>query len=188
MRTLIVTEFISLDGVIDSPGGEEGYAHAGWTFTTVEQDPTMYDFKLREQLDADLLLLGRTTYEGFAAAWPERDGEFADKINTMPKYVVSRTLGEASWAGTTVIGSVDEVAALREQDGGPILVAGSAQLVHGLYEAGLVDRWHLMVFPVVLGSGRRLWPSSARDLQRVRQVERVEYANGVQLQVLETVR
>ena len=102
MRTVIVTEFISLDGVIEAPGGEEGYQHTGWTFD-IEQDPTMYDFKLEEAREVEALLLGRRTYEGFAGAWPERDGEFADKFNSMPKYVVSSTLESPEWRNTTVL-------------------------------------------------------------------------------------
>jgi dihydrofolate reductase len=185
MRPLIVTEFISLDGVVEAPGGEEGYQHTGWTFD-IEQDPAMYDFKLQEAREAEALLLGRRTYEGFAGAWPERDGEFADKFNTMPKYVVSSTLTDPSWTNTTVIG-FDDVAALRAGEGGPVQVAGSAQLVQALHRAGLVDQWNLMVFPVILGSGKRLFPTDAADKQKLRLVETVTYANGVQLQVLRPV-
>ena len=185
MRPLIVTEFISLDGVVEAPGGEEGYQHTGWTFD-IEQDPAMYDFKLQEAREAEALLLGRRTYEGFAGAWPERDGEFADKFNTMPKYVVSSTLTDPSWTNTTVIG-FDDVAALRAGEGGPVQVSGSAQLVQALHRAGLVDQWNLMVFPVILGSGKRLFPTDAADKQKLRLVETVTYANGVQLQVLRPV-
>lgn len=184
MRDIFVTEFISLDGVIEAPGGEEGYRHTGWTFD-IEQDPTMYDFKLEETRRTEALLLGRRTYEGFAAAWPERDGEFADRFNAMPKYVVSSTLTDPSWANTTVIG-LDDVAALKQGDGGAIQVAGSASLVQALHVAGLVDAWHLMVFPVVLGSGQRLFPSDAEDKQKLTLTEHQAYANGVQLQVFRT--
>jgi dihydrofolate reductase len=183
MRKVIVTEFISLDGVIDSPGGESGYRHTGWTFD-IEEDPTMYDYKLEETLESEAALLGRTTYEGFAAAWPERDGEFADKFNSMPKYVVSTTLTDPEWNNTTVLPDLDAVAKLREGDGGPIVVAGSATLVQGLYKAGLVDEWHLMVFPVILGSGKRLFPEDATDKSKLALVESRTYANGVQLQIL----
>src|SRR5262245_40416918 len=120
MRTLTVTEFISLDGVIDSPGGESGYRHTGWTFD-IDEDPTMYEFKGREPYDAEAQLLGRHTYEGFAAAWPEREGEFADRFNTMPKYVVSTTLENPTWTNTTVLRSLDDVRALKETDGGSLL-------------------------------------------------------------------
>jgi len=181
MRTVIVTEFISLDGVVEAPGGEEGYPHTGWTFD-IESDPTMYDFKGEELREVEALLLGRRTYEGFAGAWPERDGEFADKFNSMPKYVVSSTLKDPSWNNTTVIG-FDDVAALRAGEGGPIQVAGSAQLAQALHKAGLVDQWNLMVFPVILGSGKRLFPTDAEDKQKLRLVDTTTYTNGVQLQV-----
>ena len=162
MREIIVTEFISLDGVVEAPGGEEGFKHTGWTFD-IESDPTMYDYKFEETREAGAQLLGRRTYEGFAAAWPGREGDFADLFNSMPKYVVSTTLSDPAWNNSHVLGSLDDVARLREEDGGPLLVAGSATLVHGLYDAGLVDEWRLMVFPVVLGSGQRLFPDSADD-------------------------
>ena len=187
MRTLIVTEFISLDGVVEAPGGEEGYRHTNWTFD-IEQDPTMYAFKLEEQLDADVLLLGRRTFEGFRAAWPERDGELADKINGMDKVVVSTTLGEPGWDHTTVVRDLDPVRELREGDGRPILVAGSHTLARSLQAAGLVDEWNLMVFPVVLGSGDRLFPTDAEDKQKLALVENRTFTNGVQLQRFRTVR
>jgi dihydrofolate reductase len=187
MRTLIVTEFISVDGVIDSPGGESGYRHTGWTFD-IDEDPTMYEFKGRETYDAEAQLLGRRTYEGFAAAWPEREGEFADRFNTMPKYVVSTTLDDPSWNNTTVLRSLDDVRELKETDGGSLLVAGSATLVQGLHRAGLVDQWNLMVFPVILGSGLRLFPSDAEEKAKLDLVESTTYTNGVQLQVFRARR
>jgi dihydrofolate reductase len=182
MRHIIVTEFISLDGVVEAPGGEEGYKHTGWTFD-IDEDPTMYEFKGEELRDVEALLLGRRTYEGFAAAWPGREGEFADRFNSMPKYVVSSTLKDPSWNNTTVVG-FDDIAGLREGEGGPIQVAGSAQLAQGLHHAGLVDQWNLMVFPVILGSGKRLFPTDAEDKQKLQLVDSRTYANGVQLQVL----
>jgi dihydrofolate reductase len=181
MSTITVTEFISLDGVVEAPGGEEGYRHTGWTFD-IDQDPTMYEFKLEETRAADALLLGRRTYEGFAAAWPERDGEFAEKFNSMPKYVVSSTLADPAWHNTTVV-SFDEVAGLKERLDGELQVAGSASLVKGLHRAGLVDQWNLMVFPVILGSGLRLFPEDAEDKQKLHLTETRTYANGVQLQI-----
>jgi len=187
MRSIIVTEFISLDGVIEAPGGEEGYRHTGWTFD-IESDPTMYEFKAEELHEVEALLLGRTTYEGFAAAWPEREGEFAEKFNSMPKYVVSSTLTDPTWNNTHVVGGVDDVAKLVDGAGGPLLVAGSGTLVHGLYDAGLVDEWRLMVFPVVLGSGRRLFPSDALDKTKLQLVDTTTYANGVQLQIFRPAR
>ena len=182
MQGIIVSEFISLDGVIEAPGGEAGYRHTGWTFD-IDQDPTMYDFKLTEAQAAEALLLGRRTYEGFAAAWPEREGDFADTFNTMSKYVVSSTLTDPTWNNAHVVSGVDDVAKLVDGAGGPLLVAGSGTLVHGLYDAGLVDEWRLMVFPVILGSGRRLFPSDALDKTKLRLADATTYANGVQLQI-----
>jgi dihydrofolate reductase len=187
MRTLFVTEFISLDGVVEAPGGEEGYRHTGWTFD-IDEDPTMYEFKGEELFGSESLLLGRTTYEGFSAAWPTREGDFADKFNTMPKVVVSTTLEDPSWQNTTVVRDLDGVRALKEGEGGPIQLAGSATLAQSLHKAGLVDRWHLMVFPVILGSGKRLFPVDAEDKQKLTLSESRSYANGVQLQVFQSVR
>ena len=182
MREIIVTEFISLDGVVEAPGGEEGYRHTGWTFD-IETDQTMYDYKFEETLAAEALVLGRRTYEGFAAAWPPREGAFADAFNTMPKYVVSTTLRDPAWNNTHVLGSVDELAQLRQQDGGQLLVQGSASLVQALYGAGLVDEWRLMTWPVILGSGQRLFPDSADEKTKLRLVDSTTYRNGVQLNV-----
>ncbi len=187
MRALIVSEFISVDGVVEAPGGEPGYRHSGWTFD-LEEDQTMYDYKFTETQEADALVLGRRTYEGFAAAWPGRDGDFADTFNAMPKHVVSRTLTAPSWNNSHVVDGVEGVARLREGDGGPLLVAGSATLVAGLYDAGLVDEWRLMVFPVILGSGQRLFPSAAESKSKLDLVDTTTCSNGVQLQVLRTRR
>jgi dihydrofolate reductase len=187
MRTLYVTEFISLDGVIEAPGGEEDYQHTGWTFD-IDSDPTMYEFKGEETFGTETLLLGRRTYEGFAAAWPERDGEFADKFNTMEKVVVSTTLEDPAWTNTTVVRDLDAVRVLKEGDGGPIGVHGSATLAQSLHKAGLVDQWNLMVFPVILGSGKRLFPTDADDKQKVTLRESRTYTNGVQLNIFEPVR
>jgi dihydrofolate reductase len=159
MRRVVVTEFMTLDGVIEDPGGAEDFAHGGWSFKF--PDPEGAKYKLDEVMEFDALLLGRVTYEGFAAAWPDRADEagFADKMNSMAKYVVSSTLTEAGWNNSTVIsGNVaEEVAKLKQQDGGDILVAGSQTLVQALREHDLVDEYRLMVFPLVLGSGRRLF-------------------------------
>jgi dihydrofolate reductase len=159
MRRIVVTEFISLDGVIEDPGGSEGTDFGGWTFKF--DDPEGMKYKLDEVMDHDAMLLGRVTYEGFAAAWPgmKDDVGFADKMNGMPKYVVSRTLEKADWNNSTILSGdlATEVAALREQDGGDILVAGSASVVRALASAGLVDEYRLMVFPIVLGKGKRLF-------------------------------
>jgi dihydrofolate reductase len=153
---IVVTEFISLDGVIEAPGGGEGFKHDGWSFE-FERGDEGNKFKFDEVIEAEAQLLGRRTYEGFAAAWPSREGEFADLFNTMPKYVVSTTLERADWNNTTILRSLDDVAKTKDELGGVMLVAGSAQLVQGLLERDLVDELRLMVFPVVLGTGKRLW-------------------------------
>ena len=157
MRTIYVTEFISLDGVIEAPGGEESYKHTGWTFD-IEPDETMYEFKGEETFGTETLLLGRRTYEGFAGAWPEREGEFADKFNAMPKFVVSTTLKDPSWSNTTVLDSGDataQVRRLKDEFDGELQTPGSHRLVQELIEADLVDQINLMVFPLILGTGKR---------------------------------
>ena len=159
MRRIVVTEFISLDGVIEDPGGAEGFRHGGWSFKF--NDPDGMKYKLDETMDHEAMLLGRVTYEGFAQAWPGRtdDVGFADKMNSMPKYVVSKTLTQADWNNSTILSGdlAQEVTALKEQDGGDILVAGSASLVRGLTDLGLVDEYRLMTFPIALGEGKRLF-------------------------------
>lgn len=160
MGKLVVSEFISLDGVIEDPGGSEGSANGGWTFRFPAPDGQQ--FKFDELMASDVQLLGRVTYTGFAAAWPEMEeaaGEFGARMNQMPKVVVSTTLTEASWQNTTIV-SADvpaEVARLKERYAKDILVAGSATLVRTLREHGLVDEYRLMVHPVVLGTGKRLF-------------------------------
>jgi len=158
MGRIVVTEFISLDGVIEDPGGSEDYRYGGWSFE-INRGDEGDKFKLDEARDSAALLLGRRTYEGFASAWPSRDGEFADKFNNMPKYVVSSTLKDPEWTNTTVLGDglASEVGRLKQEIDGDIVVHGSAQLVQGLVEQGLVDELRLMVFPVVLGAGKRLF-------------------------------
>jgi dihydrofolate reductase len=158
MGRIVVTEFVSLDGVMQAPGGGEDFKHAGWTFA-IDRGQEGDKFKLDEALDAQALLLGRVTYEGFAAAWPSMQGEFADKFNGMPKHVVSSTLRDPQWSNSTVLeGDVAEsVAKLRADASGDVVVHGSAMLVRALIEHGLVDELRLMVFPVLLGSGKRLF-------------------------------
>jgi dihydrofolate reductase len=165
VRKLIVTEFVSLDGVMEAPGGEPGYPHSGWVAPFFDDELGAY--KLAEQLAADVLLLGRVTYESFYGAWPQRDGAMAEKINTMRKYVASSTLGSSDWHDTTVIAAdvAAAVAALKAQDGGPILVAGSRTLAQSLLAGGLVDELNLQVFPLLLGSGARLFPDSPDKLE-----------------------
>jgi dihydrofolate reductase len=163
MGRIIVTEFVSMDGVMEAPGGEEGYAHTGWTFEF--PDEGQYEYKDQELGEAEVQLLGRRTYEGFAAAWPEREADpdpaqFAKRMNEMPKYVVSTTLEEATWQNTTILRSIDEAVRLKDEVGGNILVAGSQTLVHSLLERDLVDELRLMIFPVILGSGKRVFPES----------------------------
>jgi dihydrofolate reductase len=155
---IIVTEFVSLDGVMEDPGGSEDFKYGGWSFEMSRGDEGD-KFKLDETVDSVALLLGRRTYEGFAEAWPSRDGEFADKFNSMPKYVVSSTLKDPEWTNTTVLdGDIKEaVTKLKEDVDGDIVVHGSAQLAQTLLELDLVDRLHLMVFPVALGAGKRLF-------------------------------
>jgi dihydrofolate reductase len=160
MRKLVVSEFVTLDGVMEDPGGAEELDRGGWAFQ-FERGEEGDRFKLDELLDADILLLGRRTYEGFAAAWPERTDEvgFAERMNTMRKVVVSKTLEDASWSNTAVVTGdlAEEIGKLKQEDGGDILVAGSRQLAQELIELDLVDELRLMVFPVVLGAGKRLF-------------------------------
>ncbi|HEX8053106.1 MAG TPA: dihydrofolate reductase family protein [Thermoleophilaceae bacterium] len=181
MRRLIVSEFVTLDGVMEAPGGEPSHPHSGWVFDFMSKEQEEY--KLQETLEAEALLLGRVTYEGFSAAWPERGGEFADKMNSMPKYVASTTLSEPlEWSNSTVLGAdvPEAVAKLKQGDGGPILVAGSRTLVHTLLEHGLVDELRLMVFPVVLGSGIRVFPES-RDKLVMKLTDARTFDSGVQI-------
>ena len=165
MRKVIVSQFVTVDGVIEDPGGAEGHDRGGWAFE-FDRGPEGDKFKLDEVMESDALLLGRVTYEGFAAAWPSRQGDFADKFNTMPKYVVSTTLEDPEWSNSTVIaGDVAEaVGELKRQPGGDILVNGSAQLVQTLAEHDLVDEYRLMVFPVFLGAGKPLFGETSNAL------------------------
>ena len=162
MGRIFVTEFVSLDGVLEDPGGSENYAHSGWTFEF--PDAGQYEYKLEELQDSEALLLGRVTYEGFAAAWPERTDEqgFADKFNAMPKYVVTSTLQETTWNNSHIVGGDATAAAarLRDEVDGNIAVHGSAMLVHELLTNGLVDELRLMIYPVILGSGKRVFPET----------------------------
>jgi len=181
MGRIVVTEFVSLDGVMEDPGGAEDFKYGGWTFE-IERGEEGDKFKLNEAMDADALLLGRKTYEGFAEAWPSREGEFADKFNNMPKYVVSSTLKDPDWNNSTVLDGdlAEEVSKLREQVDGDIVVHGSAQLVQALVEDGLVDELRLMVFPVVLGAGKRLFGETS-DKRRLRLSDSKTVGDGVQI-------
>ena len=178
MRRIAVTEFISLDGVIEAPGGEPDFKHSGWVIKLHDDESLAYKGEELEAFDAQLL--GRKTYEGFAAAWPQRGGDFADKMNRMPKYVVSTTLDEdLEWENSTLIRDnvVDEIRKLKEGEGGDILVAGSRTLVQTLKENDLVDEYRLMVFPVVLGSGMRLFGDS-EDLTKLKLTDAKPLASG----------
>jgi dihydrofolate reductase len=187
VRPIIVTEFISLDGVVDSPGGGD-HPHAGWTFKDVDFVAEAYEIKGRETLEATALLLGRQSYDEFAPVWPSME-EFAN-YNAMPKYVVSTTLDgdTAPWGDGTVqvLRSLDDVAALKETEGGEIHVHGSARLAQGLAQAGLVDRYHLLVYPLLLGGGKRLFAEGEKTGLRL--VEHAAYANGITLQRYDVVR
>jgi dihydrofolate reductase len=184
MGKLVVTEFISIDGVFEDPGGAENYEHGGWTFE-YDRGEEGNRFKLDELMEAEAQLLGRRTYEGFAEAWPSREGPFADKLNQDPKYVVSTTLEDPQWQNTTVIeGDVAaEIAKIRDRTDGDILVAGSGMLVSALLAADLVDELRLMVFPTVLGRGRRLFPEGIDRLKFRLTDSRTVGPDGVVVQV-----
>lgn len=192
MRTLIASAFVSLDGVADSPGGGAGEDHrsAGWTFKDIEPVPEAYELPGRAMQEASALLLGRLSYQAFAPVWPGIE-DFAP-MRERPKYVVSTTLTDDdlvdNWGPTTILRSLDEVAALKETDGGPIYTAGSARLTRDLGDAGLIDRYNLLVFPVLLGAGKRLFSESDKEKQRLRLVEHEAYANGIQKNVFDVVR
>jgi dihydrofolate reductase len=183
MGKIVVTEFVSLDGVMQAPGGGEEYKHAGWTFE-IERGDEGEAFKLEETMAAEALLLGRLTYEGFAGAWPSMKNAFADKLNGMPKYVVSSTIEDPTWTNTTVLAGdvVDEVTALRDSLDGEIVVHGSAQLVQSLIEHELVDELRLMVFPVVLGCGKRLFGETS-DKHRLTLTDSKIVGDGVAILV-----
>jgi dihydrofolate reductase len=178
LATIAVTEFISLDGVVEDPGGSEDYKYGGWTFE-IERGDGM-TFKLEETMASDALLLGRVTYEGFADAWPSREGEFADKFNNMPKYVVSSTLKKADWNNSTVLDGdvVETVTKLKADSDGEIVVHGSVQLAQTLLEHDLVDELRLMLFPVVLGQGKRLFGGTS-DKKTLQLAESRTVGDGV---------
>jgi dihydrofolate reductase len=184
MGKLVVTEFVSLDGVFEDPGGAEGYEHGGWTFE-YDRGEDGNTFKLDELLEAEVQLLGRVTYQGFADAWPSREGPFADKLNSDPKYVVSTTLTDPPWQNTTVISVdvTDTIAKLKDETGGAILVAGSGTLVRTLLEADLVDELRLMVFPTILGRGKRLFPDGIDRLKLALVESKTVGPDGVQVQI-----
>ena len=185
MGRIVVTEFISLDGVIEDPGGAEDYKYGGWSFEISRGDEGD-QFKVDETTNSAALLLGRKTYEGFADAWPSREGAFADKFNSMPKYVVSSTLKDPEWTNSTVLSGdlATEVSELKEEVDGDIVVHGSAQLAQALVEKGLVDELRLMVFPVVLGIGKRLFGETS-DKKPLRLSDSRTVGDGVAILIYE---
>ena len=178
MSSIIVSEFVTLDGVMEAPGGEPGHPHTGWVFDFFGDE--QIQFKLDETIEAESLLIGRVTYESFAGAWPQRSGGFADKMNAKPKHVVSTTLRDPEWNNTTVISQevVENIRRLKQREGGPIVVAGSRMLVHTLMEHDLVDEYRIMIFPVVLGSGKRLFPETQAKTT-LRLVDSRTFSSGV---------
>lgn len=179
MRKIVVTEFLSLDGVFEAPGSDgSGYKYAGWTFAY--EDPEAMKLKFEELMAADAQLLGRITYEGFAKVWPERSGdEFSDKFNSMPKYVVSKTLKSADWNNSHVISDnvVGEIQKLKDQEGKDILVSGSGALVRFLMENKLVDQFNFLVYPVVLGEGKRLFEKAQKTELKI--IESQAFSSGI---------
>ena len=185
MRTLFTTHFISLDGVAEAPGGEPGYKHSGWT-CDVAADPATYAVKGAEQEEASAFVMGRASYDAFSPVWPTMD--YFARFNEMPKYVVSSTLRDPAWNNTSVLASLDDVAALKQTEGGPIIVQGSLALTQSLLAAGLVDEMRFSVFPVILGSGRRVFPDDAQDKVKLELVDSTTFSNGVQYQVFRPQR
>ena len=183
MRKIVVSEFVSLDVVVEDPGGAEKFKHGGWSFKF--RDDQVPKYKLDELSTSDALLLGRVTYEGFAKAWPSRKDDlgFADKMNNMPKYVVSTTLKKLDWNNSQLIKSnvVEEVKRLKQQPGKDILVYGSGKLVNTLLQHNLVDELRLMVHPVVLGSGKRLFDDNAESLKVLKLAESKTFPSGIVL-------
>jgi dihydrofolate reductase len=184
MGKLVVTEFVSIDGIFEDPGGSENYEHGGWAFEYNRGDDGD-KFKLDELMEADAHLLGRVTYQGFADAWPSREGEFADRLNNDPKYVVSTTLEHPTWHNTTVIAEKvpEEIGNVKAATEGTVLVAGSGTLVATLLANDLVDELRLMVFPTILGRGKHLFPDGI-DRRKFQLVEtRTVGPDGVQIQI-----
>jgi dihydrofolate reductase len=185
MGRIVVTEYISVDGVVEAPSGTEDFERVGWTdpFT---RGPEGDKFKLDETMASDALLLGRVTYDSFAPVWPHVEGEFADKFNTMPKYVVSSTLESPEWNNTTVLRGdvVEEVTKLKQQYEGDIVVHGSPQLAQTLIEHDLVDALHLQVYPVIVGAGKRLFAETS-GTKRLRPTEARTVGGGIHILIYE---
>lgn len=185
MGKIVITEYVSVDGVVEAPSGTENFERVGWT-DAFSRGPEGDKFKLDEAMAADALLLGRVTYDGFAPVWPLYQGEVADKLNTMPKYVVSSTLDGPGWNNTTVLRGdvVDEVTALKQQYDGDILVYGSPQLAQTLIEHDLVDTLNLQVYPVIVGAGKRLFANTS-NTKRLRLVEARTVGGGIHILIYE---
>jgi dihydrofolate reductase len=180
MSELIVSQFVSLNGVIEANGAKENHPHGGWQFKSAYgEDHQRY--KEDEVEEGGSLLLGRKTYDIFAAAWPQQQGQVADKLNSMPKYVVSSTLSDPSWENTTVVGLAD-LTGLKEGSDGPILVYGSAQLVHALVATDMVDEYRAMIYPVLIADGLRMFPS-VEEMKHLRLTESTAFDSGVLLAV-----
>ncbi|NGP18021.1 dihydrofolate reductase family protein [Devosia aurantiaca] len=191
MAILISTAFVSLDGVMEAPGGEAGYRNSGWTFNGIDFVPEAYEMKGEEQAEATAMLLGRVSYQAFSPVWPGMTDEFP-LYNVMPKYVVSSTLEDSdlveNWGPTKILRSLDDVAALKSEHEGTISMHGSATLARNLSDAGLIDRYHLLVFPTLLGAGKRLFSETDKDKQMLRLVDSKSYSNGIQKLVYDVVR
>ena len=188
MRKVVVTEFVTLDGVMEDPGGAEGFKYGGWTFQFGSADQQQY--KVEELFKADALLLGRRTYQGFAAAWPTMPGTgaYGERMNSLPKYVVSTTLSDMTWNAMLLQGDLAEaLSRLKQEDGQDILVFGSGQLVQELNARGLIDEYRLMIFPVVLGSGKRLFPDGS-EKKTLQLVESKTFPSGVVLLTYQPVK
>jgi dihydrofolate reductase len=188
MRRIVVSQFVSLDGVIEDPVGIETLGRGAWS-DSAGSGPEGGKFKVDEIMDSEAMLLGRRTYDGYVAAWPARGGEYADKINSMPKYVMSSTLQDPEWSNTTVLrgDAASEVRTLKDQPGGDILVHGSAELTYTLLEHDLVDEWRLMIYPIVVGAGKRCFgdPGEAVDLKLV---DSRTVGDGVAILIYQPVR
>jgi dihydrofolate reductase len=188
MGKIVVTEFVSLDGVMEDPGGAEGFKHGGWSFK-ISRGTEGDKFKLDETFASDALLLGRKTYEGFAQAWPSQENEFADKFNTMRKYVVTTTLKDPQWNNSVVLSGdlTQEVAKIKREHQGDIVVHGSASLAQALIERDLVDEFHLMVYPVLLGNGKRLF-GEISDKKSLRLIDSKVVGDGVLIVIYESAK
>jgi len=184
---IVVTEYVSVDGVVEAPSGTEEFERVGWT-DAFSRGPEGEQFKLDETMASDALLLGRLTYDGFAAVWPHYEGEFADKFNSMPKYVVSSTLENPEWNNTTVLlgDVVEEVTKLKQRYDGDVVVHGSPQLAQTLIEHDLVDALHLQVYPVIVGAGKRLFAETS-GTKRLRLAEAKTVGDGVHILIYEKV-